>query len=80
MKFKQWLLTEAIIDKEEFKDKIDSNSQFSLTMDRNGEVKIKIAVYENAMVFEPKYKSIMATGSLQPLSKNFANVINTIFR
>jgi len=78
MKFKQWLLNEAFINKEEFKDKIDSNSQFSLTMDRNGEVKIKIAVYENAMVFEPKYKSIMATGSLQPLSKNFANVINTI--
>lgn len=78
MNFKQWLLTEAFIDKEAFKEKIDFNHQFSLIMDRNGEVKIKIAVYENAMVFEPKYKSIQANGSLQPLSKNFANVINTI--
>jgi hypothetical protein len=79
--FKQWLLTEAIIDKEEFIKEINSteHSYLHLQLSPNGKILITSPHIEtNIIKIGKKYKSIEATGSLQPLSKNFANVINTI--
>ena len=48
MNFKEWLLQEAFIDAEEFRNKIDSNLQFSLVMDENGQIE-SIFNYENGL-------------------------------
>jgi RNA:NAD 2'-phosphotransferase (TPT1/KptA family) len=80
MKFKQWLLTEAIIDKEEFIKEINSTEHnfLYLQLSPDGKILMPDTVSNNAITIEKKYKSMMADGSLQPLSKNFANIINTI--
>ena len=81
MKFKQWLLTEAIIDKEEFIKEINSTEHYylSLQLSPNGKILIASPHIETDVIrIDKKHKSIEAKGSLQPLSKNFANVINTI--
>jgi len=81
MNFKQWLLTEAIIDKEEFIKEINSTeySYLHLQLSPNGKILITSPYIETDVIkIDKKHKSIEAKGSLQPLSKNFANVINTI--
>lgn len=81
MNFKQWLLTEAIIDKEEFIKEINSTEHYylSLQLSPNGKILIASPHIETDVIrIDKKHKSIEAKGSLQPLSKNFANVINTI--
>ncbi len=81
MKFKQWLLTEAIIDKEEFIKEINSteHSYLYLQLSPSGKILITSPYIETDVIkIDKKHKSIEAKGSLQPLSKNFANIINTI--
>jgi hypothetical protein len=79
--FKQWLLTEAIIDKEEFIKEINSTEHYYLHLQLSPDGKILITspnIENDVIKIDKKHKSIEAKGSLQPLSKNFANVINTI--
>ena len=81
MNFKQWLLTEAFIDKEAFIKEINSTeySYLHLQLSPNGKILITSPYIETDVIkIGKKNKSIEAKGSLQPLSKNFANVINTI--
>ena len=81
--FKQWLLSEAIIDKEEFIKEINSTEHSYLHLQLSPDGKILITspnpnIENDVIKIDKKNKSIEAKGSLQPLSKNFANVINTI--
>jgi len=67
--FKQWLLTEAIIDKEEFIKEINSteHSYLHLQLSPNGKILITSPHIEtNIIKIGKKYKSIEARGSLQP--------------
>lgn len=80
MNFKQWLLNEAIINKEEFLKEIGSTEDphLYLQLSPDGKILMPDQAYKDVITIEKKYKSMMPVGSLQPLSKNFSNVINTI--
>lgn len=78
--FKEWLLNEAIINKEEFLKEIGSteNPHLYLQLSPDGKILMPDQAYKDVITIDKKYKSMIPVGSLQPLSKNFSNIINTI--
>ncbi len=80
MNFKNWLLNEAIIDKKKFIEEINSTEYpyMYLQLSPDGKISMPDTLVNNGITIEKKHKSITATGSLQPLSKNFKNTISAI--